>query len=257
MLNVTPDSFFDGGKHNSLNAAVEQALAMANAGATIIDVGGESTRPGAREVSLDEELERVIPVITHIRQRSDIDISIDTSKAGVMQEAVKAGATIINDVRALQEPGSLEMAALLNVPVCLMHMQGQPGTMQQAPSYNNVVDDVLAYLMLRAKTCQTAGISVDKIWLDPGFGFGKTVAHNLSLLKHLERFTETGFPILVGLSRKSMLGIILNAEVEQRLPGSLALATIAALKGAKIIRVHDVMETVDVVTVCQAVMQAE
>lgn len=257
VLNVTPDSFFDGGKHNQLSGAIEQAKLMESAGASIIDIGGESTRPGAKEVSIDEELERVIPVIKMIRKESKVEISIDTSKPEVMQEAVKAGATIINDVRALQEPGALAMAASLCVPVCLMHMQGQPRTMQKNPVYENVVEDVLGFLNQRVDSCTMAGIERNNMWFDPGFGFGKSLEHNLSLLKHLERFVATDFPILVGMSRKSMLGQLLNKDVEERLPGSLALATIAAMKGAKIIRVHDVQETIDVVKVSQAVLQAQ
>ncbi len=253
ILNVTPDSFFDGGKHDILQTALQHAQSMQSAGATIIDVGGESTRPGAVAVSVEEELARVIPVIKAIRQKSDIAISIDTSKPEVMSEAVAAGASIINDVRALLEVGALEIAAKLSVPVCLMHMQGAPQTMQQAPAYRNIVQEVYDFLMQRAAECQQHGIPADYIWIDPGFGFGKTVEHNLQLVKHLSRFTESAYPVLVGLSRKSMLREILNVDVDERLAGSLALATMAALSGVKVIRVHDVKETVDAVQVCKAV----
>ena len=257
VLNITPDSFFDGGQYSGVEHAVQQALQMEAAGAKIIDVGGESTRPGAADVSLIEELDRILPVIEGIRKKSDILISIDTSKAQVMRDAVGAGANIINDIRALREPGAMEAAASLNVPVCLMHMQGQPRTMQSNPVYGNVLQEVLAFLLVRAEQCIAQGINKQNIWFDPGFGFGKTVDHNLSLLKHLDQFVETGFPILVGMSRKSMLGAILNVPVENRLAGSLALATAACLKGAAIIRVHDVEETVHVVKVVEALNGAE
>ncbi len=257
ILNVTPDSFFDGGRHNTLDQALQQALNMEAAGADIIDIGGESTRPGAAVVSVADELKRVIPVIEAIRQRSGIPISIDTSKPEVMQAAVEAGANIINDVRALCEPGALQTAAALDVPVCLMHMQGQPGTMQQQPHYHNVVNEVYAFLMQRVDDCLQAGIAADKLWIDPGFGFGKTLAHNLQLMRELEKFTVSPYPVLVGVSRKSMIGQILDAQPEERLAGSLALAALAVTKGVKILRVHDVRETVDVVKICQAVVGTE
>jgi len=264
VLNVTPDSFFDGGKYVSVARAVEQALAMQEAGADIIDIGGESTRPGAPPVSIDDELNRIIPVIEAIRAHSnvrsetgskiktEIKISVDTSKADVMRLAVAAGANIINDVRALSEEGALDAAVELGVPVCLMHMQGDPVDMQDKPQYGSVVDEVLAYLLKKVNVCVNAGMEKDQIWIDPGFGFGKSLAHNLSLLKHLKKFADTGFPVLAGLSRKSMLGAILDIPVEERLAGSLALANIAVMNGASIIRAHDVKETVHVVKVCAA-----
>jgi len=257
VLNVTPDSFFDGGEYNCLELAVEQALRMESAGAKVIDVGGESTRPGAAEVTVEQELNRVVPVIEAIRKRSDVLISIDTSKAAVMEAAIAAGASIINDVRGLSQPGAIEAAVALDVPVCLMHMQGQPRTMQANPEYENVVADVLAYLLEKTDECIAHGIKQSNIWIDPGFGFGKTVSHNLSLLKHLHQFVDTGYPVLVGMSRKSMLGAILDVSVEERLAGSLALATIACLNGAAIIRVHDVEETVHVAKVCAAYKKVE
>jgi len=252
VLNVTPDSFFDGGKYTNVEPAVQQALQMESVGAKIIDIGGESTRPGAQEVTLDQELNRVLPIIEAIRKQSDVLISIDTSKAGVMKAAIEAGANIINDVRALSEPGSMEAAISLNVPICLMHMRGQPRTMQGAPQYQDVVKEVLIFLVEKAEECTRQGVKKENIWIDPGFGFGKTLDHNLSLLKHLDRFVDTGYPVLVGMSRKSMIDAMLDVPVNERLAGSLALATIACLKGAAIIRVHDVEETVHVAKVCHA-----
>jgi len=257
VLNVTPDSFFDGGKYTLVENAVKQALSIEKQGATIIDIGGESTRPGATPVSVDEEIDRVFPVINAIRQQSDVKISIDTSKSDVMRAAIQGGADIINDVCALQMPGAMQTAADLNVPVCLMHMLGEPRSMQVNPVYENVVDDVLSFLNERAESCVQHGIEKKNIWLDPGFGFGKTVNHNLSLLKHLDQLTSTKYPILVGLSRKSMLGKLLNLETEERLHGSLALATMAIMKGASIVRVHDVRETLQIVKLCEALQQAE
>jgi len=257
VLNVTPDSFFDGGQYTQVSNAIEQALKMENAGASIIDIGGESTRPGAALVSLDEELNRVIPVIEGLRNQSDVSISIDTSKPEVMSEAVQAGANIINDVCALRQPGALQTAADLNVPVCLMHMLGEPRSMQKDPIYTDVVSEVNAFLLDRVEICNRAGIKQENIWLDPGFGFGKTLQHNLSLLKHLNVFVESGFPILVGVSRKSMLAAILDVDLDERLLGSLALATAAMMKGATILRVHDVKETKQVVQVCEALLQAD
>ena len=252
IINATPDSFSDGGKYNQLDAALLQAQQMLSDGAQILDIGGESTRPGAADVAEQEELSRVIPIIAAIRQRFDCVISVDTSKAAVMSAAVQAGADIINDVRALQEPGALNVAVAAQVPVCLMHMQGAPRSMQHAPHYSDVVAEVLQYLQLRAAECQQAGIAKHNIILDPGFGFGKSLAHNYSLLQQLEQFIATGYPVLAGMSRKSMVGQLLNVPVEQRLAGSLACATIAAIKGAQIIRVHDVKETVQAVRVVTA-----
>ncbi|OCW96252.1 dihydropteroate synthase [Alishewanella sp. HH-ZS] len=252
ILNVTPDSFSDGGKHQQLEQAVAAAAQMLQDGATILDIGGESTRPGAAEVSLEQELERVLPVISALRSRFDCVISIDTSKAAVMSAAVQAGADIINDVRALQEDGALATAAALQVPVCLMHMQGAPRTMQQAPDYQDVVQQVLAFLLQRALDCQQAGIAATQIILDPGFGFGKNLTHNYQLLAAMDKFVQSGYPVLAGMSRKSMIGQLLDVPVTERLAGSLACATLAAYAGAQIIRVHDVKATVQAVRVAAA-----
>lgn len=249
ILNVTPDSFSDGGQHNELQSAVERARRMVDQGADFIDVGGESTRPGAKDVAEQEELDRVIPVVEALSQHVDAVVSVDTSKASVMREAVNAGASLINDVRALQEPGALDVASQLKVPVCLMHMQGQPRSMQQAPAYTDVVSDVRQFLLNRVKACHDAGIKEEHIILDPGFGFGKQLAHNYQLLKHLPRISALGYPVLVGMSRKSMIGQLLHRDVDKRLAGSVAVATIAAHLGANIIRVHDVEETADAVNI--------
>lgn len=255
ILNLTPDSFSDGGSYQQIDSAVISALAMLENGATIIDIGGESTRPGAPDVALEEELARVIPVIEAIRKKSDCLISIDTSKAEVMRQAVNAGADIINDVRALQEPNALATTAELGVPVCLMHMQGQPRTMQSNPHYDDVINDIKQFFVKRIAACETAGISRDKIILDPGFGFGKTLAHNYHILKYIDEFKIMGCEVLAGLSRKSMIGNLLGRDVDQRLAGSVAGALIAAQKGAKIIRVHDVTETADALNVWRACEQ--
>lgn len=255
ILNLTPDSFSDGGSYQHLDSAVISALAMLKNGATIIDIGGESTRPGAPDVALEEELSRVIPVIKAIREKSDCIISIDTSKAEVMRQAVHAGADIINDVRALQEPNALATAAELGVPVCLMHMQGQPRTMQANPQYIDLINDIKQFFVERIAECEKAGITRDKIILDPGFGFGKTLAHNYQILKYIDEFKIMGCEVLAGLSRKSMIGNLLGRDVDQRLAGSVAGALIAAQKGAKIIRVHDVTETADALNVWRACEQ--
>ena len=253
VLNITPDSFFDGGRYLKPSAAWRQADEMIAAGADVIDIGGESTRPGAQAVDVDEELRRVLPAIQEIRRHSDIPISIDTSKAEVMREAIKAGANMINDVRALREPNALATAAELRVPVCLMHMQGEPRTMQDSPTYTDVVRDVFDFLSQRIAACEAAGIRRQDIIIDPGFGFGKTLQHNLRLLRELARFNQFGLAVLVGVSRKSMLGTILDKPAEQRLFGSVALATLACWFGATLLRVHDVAATVDAVNVCEAV----
>lgn len=252
ILNVTPDSFSDGGKHQRLDAALFQAEKMLNDGARILDIGGESTRPGAADVAEQEELSRVIPVISALRQRFDCVISIDSSKAAVMSAAIQAGADMINDVRALQEPGALQVAVTSQVPVCLMHMQGAPRSMQHSPLYQDVVAEVMQILLQRAQQCQQAGVSKQQIILDPGFGFGKSLAHNYNLLAQLQLFADSGYPLLVGMSRKSMIGQLLNNTVNERLAGSLACATIAAIKGAHIIRVHDVKETAQAVRIVTA-----
>jgi dihydropteroate synthase len=253
VLNVTPDSFSDGGRFFPVGAAVEQGLRMAAEGAALIDVGGESTRPGAAPVELDEELRRVIPVIERLRAASSAVISIDTSKPEVMRAAAAAGAGLVNDVRALREPGALEAAAASGCAVCLMHMQGEPRTMQLAPRYADVVGEVRAFLAARVRACRNAGLAAEQLAVDPGFGFGKTLEHNLTLLRRLAELAADGVPVLVGLSRKSMLGAVTRREPAERAAGSVALAVIAALNGARIIRAHDVAPTVDALQVVAAV----
>lgn len=254
ILNVTPDSFSDGGDFISPESAISHADQMLQDGATIIDIGGESTRPGAEAVSEQEEMDRVIPVIETIKKRLPVIVSIDTNKPSVMREAVAAGAGLINDVMALQAPGAVETAQLLNVPVCLMHMQGEPRTMQQNPEYVDVVTDVMGFFQQRVDECVAAGIPKEHLLLDPGFGFGKTLEHNLALLKRLGEFKSTGLPLLVGISRKSMIGAVLgNAPVEDRLYGSLAAAVLALEQGAAIVRVHDVKPTADALKIVDAV----
>ncbi|MFT5837520.1 MAG: dihydropteroate synthase [Flavobacteriales bacterium] len=249
ILNVTPDSFSDGGAFNMLENGLTQTALMLSEGADIIDIGGESTRPGALDVSVQQELDRVIPVIESIYQRFDTIISIDTSKAQVMTEATNAGASLINDVRAMQDNGALDAAVKAKVPVCLMHMQGQPRVMQQNPMYNDVVKDVTTFLQERISVCCKAGIAHEKIIVDPGFGFGKSLEHNYQMLANLEEFHKLNVPILAGMSRKSMIGNLLHRKLNQRLAGNVAVATVAAQKGAQIIRVHDVKETVDAVKI--------
>lgn len=256
ILNVTPDSFSDGGRYSQGDAAIRHALEMIEQGAGLIDVGGESTRPGAPEVSEQEEIARVVPIVAELRRRSAVPISIDTSKAGVMRAAVAAGASLINDVRALREPGALEAAAESKVAVCLMHMQGEPRTMQHDPQYAHVVNDVREFLRARRAACVAAGIADDSIVLDPGIGFGKRLEHNLDLLAHLPALLQLGRPVLVGVSRKSMFKTLLNRPVEARLAGGLAAGTAAVLAGASILRVHDVAETVDAVKVAAALRAA-
>ncbi|AUM12145.1 dihydropteroate synthase [Ketobacter alkanivorans] len=255
VLNVTPDSFSDGGKFCNHEQAISQALRMVDQGAAIIDVGGESTRPGADPVSEQEELDRVIPVVLALAAEVDAIISVDTSTPAVMAEAESSGAGLINDVRALEREGALECAKNSTLPVCLMHMQGDPVSMQNNPQYSNVVSDVAGYLMERVRACRDAGIVDDRILLDPGFGFGKSLQHNLSLLKHLDQLVALGFPVLVGMSRKSMIGAILGKHVDERLHGSVAAAIIAAHNGASIIRVHDVGPTVDALKIVSAVLE--
>ncbi|WP_193015676.1 dihydropteroate synthase [Proteus sp. FME41] len=257
ILNVTPDSFSDGGTHNSLNDALNHAAKLIADGASIIDIGGESTRPGASDVSIDEELQRVVPVVDAIRQRFDVWISVDTSKAQVITESANVGASIINDIRSLQEPGALEAAAKTGLPVCIMHMQGDPKTMQQSPHYENVMIDVDRFLRENIQRCVDAGIEKNQIILDPGFGFGKNLAHNYQLLAHLSELHHFGLPILAGMSRKSMVGQLLNVPPQERVAGSVACAVIAAMQGAQIIRVHDVKETVDAMKVVQATLSAK
>jgi dihydropteroate synthase len=253
ILNVTPDSFSDGGDWLSPRAAILHAHHMAAAGADIIDVGGESTRPGAAPVSIQQELDRVIPVIEALWAEMRLPISVDTSKPEVMRAAAGAGAGLINDVFALRNAGALDAAVDLGLPVCLMHMQGEPRSMQAQPEYDDVVAEVEAFLLERAEACAAAGLARSRILLDPGFGFGKRLEHNLELLRHLPRLCAHGYPVLAGLSRKSMLGQITGRGVERRMAGSVALAMLAAHAGAAIVRVHDVAETRDALKVLEAV----
>jgi dihydropteroate synthase len=256
ILNVTPDSFSDGGRFNSRESALVRARQMVSDGASFIDVGGESTRPGASEVSTQEELDRVCPVVEAIAKELDTVISVDTSNPVVMAETARLGAGLINDVRALQREGAPEVAAKAGIPVCIMHIQGEPDTMQDDPRYRNVRRDVSSFLTERMRVAEQAGVRADNIILDPGFGFGKSVEHNYQLLATLERLHILGHPLLVGVSRKSMLGAVTGRDVNERLPASLAAATISAMKGASILRVHDVRETVDAVRIVTAVKEA-
>lgn len=253
ILNVTPDSFSDGGCHGSRDAALAHARRMLAEGAAIIDVGGESTRPGAAPVSLQEELDRVLPVVEALVRECDVCVSVDTSTPEVMRAAAAAGAHLLNDVRALRRAGALDAACASGLPVCLMHMQGEPGVMQQAPHYDDVVADVAAFLRERMDACIAAGIPHGRLLVDPGFGFGKSLAHNLALLRDLEALAGLGAPVLVGVSRKSMIGAVLGGRpVAERLHGSVGAAVVAAMKGAAILRVHDVGPTVDALAVVAA-----
>ena len=252
VLNVTPDSFSDGGRYNSVNAALEQAKLMLDAGAAIIDVGGESTRPGAKKVSLQEEMDRVCPVVERLVIECDALVSVDTSSPELMAEVTALGCSMINDVRAFRRPGAVDAIKDSQVALCVMHMQGEPDTMQARPSYAQVVEDVAQYLATRCSELVAKGVSADRLIVDPGFGFGKTLDHNLAMLNQLEVYTQSGYPVLVGMSRKSMIGTILDKGVDQRLAGSLAAAVISAMKGAAIVRVHDVVETVDALRVVSA-----
>jgi len=257
ILNITPDSFSDGGRFAQRDLALRHAEAMVNAGATLIDVGGESTRPGARTVSSVEELERVAPIVEAISRELDVIISVDTSTPSVIRETARLGAGLINDVRSLQRDGALDAAVATGLPVCLMHMRGEPTDMQNDPRYDDLLCEVSTFLRGRMDACNAAGIAREKIILDPGYGFAKTLEHNLSLFKHMEALHELGRPLLVGVSRKSMIGKVLDKPVDQRLYGALALAGMAMIKGARILRVHDVPETVDVVRMISAVESAE
>jgi dihydropteroate synthase len=254
IVNVTPDSFSDGGKNASTEQAVEHAMQLIAEGADILDIGGESTRPGATPVSLEEELNRVLPVIEALYKTTDVPLSIDTYKPEVMRAAISAGADMINDVRALQEPEALEIVAQSRAGVCLMHMQGTPQTMQTDPQYKDVALEVKSFLSERMTLAEKAGIEANRIVLDPGFGFGKRSVHNIALLKDLQSLTELGRPLLVGLSRKSVLGQIIGADVDVRLHASLAAAVISVMKGARIVRVHDVKATADALKVVAAVL---
>ena len=260
VINATPDSFSDGGTlyrggDLDLELGMQRARQMAAEGAHILDVGGESTRPGAEPVDVQQELDRVVPLVAAIVAELEIAVSVDTSSPEVMREAVAQGAAIINDVRALRRPGAMEAAAASAATVCLMHMQGTPDTMQAAPGYSDVVAEVSEFLRQRAEACVVAGIDRQHIWLDPGFGFGKNLGHNLQLLRGLPRLAELGYPLLVGLSRKSMIASMLGREPDQRLPASLALAVLAAERGARIIRTHDVGATADAVAMATALME--
>ena len=257
ILNVTPDSFSDGGRFIGKTAALQQAERMATDGAAIIDVGGESTRPGARAVDEQEEIDRVLPVIEAVASATDIPVSIDTSKPGVMRAAVAAGASMINDVRALRQQGALEAAAELDVPVCLMHMQGEPRTMQQNPAYDDVVAEVSEFLRNRMAECVAAGIDEESIVIDPGIGFGKRPRDNVELLANLRQLVDLGRPVLVGVSRKSTLGKLTGRDLHDRLPASLGAAVIAVERGAHIVRAHDVAETVDALRVARAIIESD
>jgi dihydropteroate synthase len=253
IVNVTPDSFSDGGKFMHVESAVEHALTLVEQGADILDIGGESTRPNAEPVSLQQELDRVLPVIEALASQVNIPLSIDTYKPAVMQAAILAGASIVNDVRALQEPNAIAVVAQSNVGVCLMHMQGMPQTMQINPSYDDVVAEVKAFLAQRVLLCKQAGIDQSRIVLDPGFGFGKTRAHNIKLIQELVSFQDLDLPLLVGLSRKSVLGQVTGQDVDARLYASVAAAVISAMKGASILRVHDVKATAEALKVVSAI----
>ena len=253
ILNVTPDSFSDGGQFNQLDNALRQALLMQEQGAEVIDIGGESTRPGATPVSVDEELERVIPVIEKIRQNSNVAISIDTSKPQVMQAAIDTGANMVNDVNALQADGAIDVCVRYQVPVCLMHKQGSPQTMQDKPQYVDVVEEIKQYLGERANACLEKGVTKENIIIDPGFGFGKTLENNLYLLKEMQQFCALDYPVLVGISRKSMFAALLDRDIEERLVASTSAVVISYQKGARFFRVHDVAETCDALKLCAAV----
>ena len=255
IVNMTPDSFSDGGNYNNLDDAMRRVDNMIQAGATFIDIGGESTRPGAAIVSVEEELDRVVPLVEKVARYFDVWISVDTSKPQVMIESAKAGAHLINDIRALTESGAVEAAAQTGLPVCIMHMQGDPQTMQNAPHYQqDIYHEVDEFFAQHINRCINAGIEREKIILDPGFGFGKTLAHNYRLLATLEKFHHFHLPLLVGMSRKSMIGQVLNVPPKERILGSVSCAVIAAMKGAQIIRVHDVKETFDALRIVQATL---
>lgn len=259
IVNVTPDSFSDGGtlfelRQLCVDMAIERAQQMVADGATIVDVGGESTRPGAAPVSLQEEMDRVLPVVERLNKEVDAVISVDTSSPELITAVAELGAGLINDVRALGREGALQAAAATGLPVCLMHMQGSPATMQDAPSYDDVVEEVVSFLSYRAEQCVAAGIAKDQIILDPGFGFGKTLEHNLRLLNNLDQLQALGLPVLLGTSRKSMIEHVLGRPVDERLAGGLATVAVGVMKGACLFRVHDVKETVDVVRMTEAVL---
>ena len=262
VINTTPDSFSDGGTlyrgaQLDLTQAMKRARDMVAAGAAILDIGGESTRPGARQVSTAQEMDRVLPLVERISAELEVVISVDTSSPQLMTEVAQAGAGLLNDVRALSREGALESAAATGLPICLMHMQGEPGTMQAAPVYTDVVAEVGEYLECRVRACESHGIGRERLLLDPGFGFGKTVKHNMELLRGLPRLVERGLPVLVGLSRKSLIGKLLGRDMGQRLPASLALAIMAVERGAAVIRTHDVGATADAVAMWVALEALE
>jgi len=256
VLNVTPDSFSDGGRYAGAADAIERGVAMAGEGAAIIDVGGESTRPGAADVRVQDELERVVPVVEALVRRVRVPVSVDTSKPEVMRAAIAAGASLVNDVKALRAPGALEAVAGTGAAVCLMHMQGEPRTMQQAPSYGDVVGEVRQFLAGRVRACVAAGIGRERLCVDPGIGFGKRPEHNLALLSAIGRLADPDLPVLIGVSRKSLVGIITGRPPAGRLAGSVAFAALAVMGGAAIVRAHDVAETVDAVKVASALKRA-
>lgn len=256
ILNVTPDSFSDGGEFNQFDKALDYARLMQEQGAHIIDIGGQSTRPGSERVDESEELRRVIPLIEQLAKELTIPLSIDTEKPEVAKQAVWAGASMVNDIYAARQPGMLACLAELNVPVCLMHMKGTPRNMQNKPTYFNVVSEVNQFLQERVMACEAMDIHRERIIVDPGLGFGKTPEHNLTLLKHLDEFSSLGLPVLMGCSRKSTIGWVLNKPVEQRLVGSLACACMAVTKGAQLLRVHDVAETIEAVKMTSAILSA-
>jgi dihydropteroate synthase len=257
ILNVTPDSFSDGGQFTCFDGALKQAENMIENGVDIIDIGGESTRPGAAEVKVKEEIVRVIPLLKAIKSRFNINVSIDTSKAEVMSEAIIYGADMINDVRALQNKGCVEAVAQSDIAICLMHMQGMPRTMQENPQYTDIINDILQFFKQRIQCCEQHGINKQRLILDPGFGFGKTLEHNYEVLAKFSQFKSLGLPVLAGISRKSMIGNLLNREVDKRLAGSLTAAIFSVQQGAEIIRVHDVQESVDAINILKAVAQYE
>lgn len=257
ILNITPDSFSDGGIYNRYDYALKHTASMVSHGAAIIDIGGESTRPGASEISLQQELDRIIPIIEAVTNSFDILVSVDTSKAVVMTEAAKIGAHIINDIRSLHEPGALKAAAETELPICITHTLGQPKIMRQTPNYKNVVTEVKQYLSDEIKRCEAVGITKNRLIIDPGFGFGKNLVHNYQLLAKLNKFHDLGVPLLAGISRKSMIGKLFDPPLKERLIGSITCAVIAATQGVQIIRAHDVKETVQAMKIVQATLSAK
>lgn len=257
ILNVTPDSFSDGGRYTERDAALRQAEQMLRDGAAILDVGGESTRPGAAAVSEQEELDRVVPIVEALSNELDALVSVDTSTAAVISDSAEAGAGLINDVRSLRRPGAMQAAAASQLPVCLMHMLGEPGSMQDNPRYDDVTAEVVAFLREQVAACEQAGIPRERLLVDPGFGFAKTVQHNLQLMQEMAELQALALPILIGVSRKSLFGKVLDRDVSERLPGSLAAAVMCVERGAMIVRAHDVKETVDVVRFAHAVRESQ